>query len=102
VLDKLTVDDFKPAVGEAFALDLEGMEPLHLELLGARTIDPDAPAVDDSGFRSPFALDFRGPAEPLLPQRIYKLEHPRTGPLEIFMVPVGRTADGTDYEVIFT
>lgn len=102
MLDQLTVDDFRPVVGQAFRVDAGGAGDLDLELLAARTIEPEAPAVDPSGQRSPFALDFRGPVEPLLPQSIYRIEHDALGPLEIFVVPIGRTEAGTDYEAIFT
>jgi hypothetical protein len=103
VLDKLTVDDFRPAVGQTFVLDAGGAGTVDLELVTARTIEPDAPPADEAGQRSPFALDFRGPAEPALPQSIYLLEHDSfEQPLEIFIVPVGRTEAGTDYEAIFT
>ena len=102
MLDKLTVDDFRPVVGQAFALDAGGAGTVELELVEARMIEPGAPAADASGRRSPFALDFRGPVEPILPQSIYRLENEYVGALEIFIVPVGRTEAGTDYEAIFT
>jgi hypothetical protein len=102
VLDRLTVDDFRPAVGQTFSLHAEGAGTLQLELVGARTIEPDAPPVDSAGHRTPFALDFRGPTDPVLPQAIYRLDNPSVGTLEIFVVPVGRTDAGTDYEAIFT
>lgn len=102
MLDKLTVDDFRPAVGQTFSLDAEGAGTVELALVAARTIEPDAPSVDSAGRRSPFALDFRGPADPVLPQSIYRLENDGVGVLEIFIVPTGRTDAGTDYEAIFT
>ena len=102
VLEKLTVDDFRPAVGQAFSLDAAGAGKLELTLVEARTIEPGAPPTDDTGRRTPFALDLRGPVDPILPQSIYRLEHPEVGVLEIFIVPVGRTEAGADYEAIFT
>jgi hypothetical protein len=101
VLDRLTVDDFKPAVGEAFSLDADGAGALALTLVAARTHDPDAGPVDSSGGRSPFTLTFRGPAQPVLPQRIYRLDHDATGPLEVFIVPIANDPEGTSYEAIF-
>jgi hypothetical protein len=101
VLDRLTVDSFRPAVGQPFVLDLDGSERLDLELVEARTHARDAPALDANGRRSAFSLLFRGPAEPVLAQRIYRLEHAATGPLELFLVPVARDAEGTSYEAIF-
>jgi hypothetical protein len=101
VLEALTVDAFAPAVGEVFVLDDEGVGRLRFELLEARTIERDAPALDAGGIRTPFRLLFRGPSEPALPQRIYRLEHEAIGALEIFIVPVARDAAGVHYEAIF-
>ena len=94
-LDELTLDSFEPHVAEAFAIVAE---PATIEVvlesattLGARP-----------GGRDPFTLVFRGPAEPLLAQATYTLEHADLGLLEIFIVPIARDADGTSYEAIFT
>jgi len=102
MLERLTVDDFRAAVGQAFTFDAGEIGTFELTLVEARTIEPNAPPVDASGHRSPFVLDFRGPADPILPQAIYRLENDSLGALEIFMVPVGRSEAGTDYEAIFT
>ena len=101
MLDRLTANSFASVVGETFVLDAGDAGPLELELLESRLHDPDAPAEDASGARAPFSLTFRGPAEPILPQRIYALEHPTLGTLEIFIVPIGRDEAGTSYEAVF-
>lgn len=46
-----------------------------------------------------FALQFLGPVEPILPQGIYRFAHRALGELQLFMVPVGKNADGVQYEV---
>jgi hypothetical protein len=97
VLDRLTADTFAPAVGHTFALDAGEAGELELTLLEARSRD----APSDSAVRTPFSLLFRGPAEPTLPQRIYRLRHPTIGTLEIFLVPIARDGDGTMYEAVF-
>jgi hypothetical protein len=102
VLDKLTVDDFRPAVGQPFSLDAGEAGTVELELVTARTIEPGAPPVDAAGRRTPFALDLRGPADQILPQATYRLDNDAVGAMEIFIVPVGRTEARTDYEAIFT
>ena len=48
-----------------------------------------------------FALTFRGPLEPLLPQCIHRFEHPVLGPRDMFAVPLGPDGDGMQYEVVF-
>ena len=93
-LAALTLGDFEPLLGDTFAI----AEPVELELvLGSATTLGATP-----GGRDPFTLVFRGPAEPILPQATYRLEHAELRALEIFVVPIGREADGTSYEAIFT
>ena len=101
MLDRLTVDDFRPHVGEVFSIDAGDAGTIDLELTEARTYDPSAPASDDSGNRSPFQLHFRGPAEPIVAQQICPLDNETLGRLEIFIVPIGRDESGTRYEAIF-
>jgi uncharacterized protein DUF6916 len=101
VLDRLTATDFASAVGDIFVLDAGDAGALDLELVEARLHDPDAPAKDASGARAPFSLVFRGPVDPVLPQRIYRLEHESLAPMEIFIVPVARDQAGTSYEAVF-
>ena len=89
----LVLDDFAPAVGEPFALDL-GSSSVDLLLEQAQELPK---SVRESGS---FRLEFRGPVEPMLPQSIYSLS--RGGETyELFLVPIGRDGDGTQYEAIF-
>jgi len=94
-LEDLTGATFEPHIGDAFTITAE---PQAIELVLAEvTILADRP-----GGRDPFSLLFQGPPQPLLPQAIYRLEHPRLGPLEIFIVPLGQDAAGARYEAIFS
>jgi hypothetical protein len=93
-LAALKLETFSPLLGDAFAIAEPA--PIELELVEARS------AGDWPGGRQPFRLLFRGPRDPLLPQSIYRLEHAELAALEIFIVPVGRGADSTTYEAIFT
>jgi hypothetical protein len=93
-LGALTLETFEPRVGEAFAI----AAPAAVELVLAS-----AEALGEwPGGRQPFSLTFRGPREPPLAQAIYALEHPDLGTLEIFIVPMGRDAESTSYQAIFT
>ena len=92
----LTVEDFRPRVGEAFVVLADDGAGVDLELTEARGLGE---AYRD---REAFALLFRGPLEPFLAQATYRLANDHLGELEIFIVPVARTDAGTDYEAIFT
>src|SRR4051812_41136044 len=48
-----------------------------------------------------FSLIFRGPQQPLLPQRIYPVEHDILGRFDLFIVPIKRDANGLCYEAVF-
>jgi hypothetical protein len=48
-----------------------------------------------------FSLLFRGPLQPLLPQRIYPVEHDRLGRFDLFIVPIKRDAHGLQYQAVF-
>lgn len=49
-----------------------------------------------------FALHFRLPAETPPVQRIYDLDHPVLGALQIFLVPIGLDTAGLQLEAVFS
>jgi hypothetical protein len=93
VAARLNLDAFSGSIGEVFevgARDGADGARVALELVEATA----------QGSRA-FAVRFRGPAEPILEQAIYRFERAGSGPLEIFIVPIGRDESGTTYEAIF-
>lgn len=54
----------------------------------------------DTPVQECFTLLFDGP-DTLLPQQTYRLRHERLGELELFLVPVARTAAGYQYQSVF-
>lgn len=93
----MSLEWFAGLRGQSFILRGEDTGPLKAELVEARSL----PASPSQG-RQPFSLLFKGPASPLLPQRIYQLAHEsEPEPLEIFLVPVSADASGVCYEAVF-
>ncbi len=88
----VTKQVFEAAMNQAFRGD--GLPDL--VLIECSPLDPYPGAV-----REPFRLTFRGPITPTLPQRIYKLQNPSSGEVEIFLVPVGPDSEGMRYEAVF-
>lgn len=87
----LRLEDFE--VGDRYELD-HGGASLRLELIKAEPL----PVSGRPG--GSFRLEFRGPFEPVIPQATHGLC--RKGETrEIFLVPIGREAEGTRYEAIF-
>jgi hypothetical protein len=93
----LTRTQFAGRLNERFRIYADAAS-FDVELIQAEALGP-----HDNGRsrREPFSLVFRGPLEPVLPQRIYRLEHGGLGTLEIFLVPVGSDKDGMCYEAVF-
>jgi hypothetical protein len=103
MLDKLTLADFVPLVGQVLRLRLDDGAAIEVALESA-TESPRTGWRPPGGepARTPFSLVFRGPPQFVLPQRIYRFEHEALGELDIFVVPIGRTAAGVAYEAIFS
>jgi hypothetical protein len=96
MLERLTAADCDAWVGVTFEVaGLQAPIALLLESVTAVGAPSDQPA------RQSFSLIFRGPASPLLPQSIYRLESDVAEAVEIFLVPIGRDASSATYEAIF-
>lgn len=94
MIESLTCQDFDALSPGSLGLEHEG-QWLALQVIEALELAP------VSTRQNPFVLVLAGPASPVLPQGIYGLLHPRHGQLDLFMVPVGRDASHTRYELIF-
>jgi hypothetical protein len=91
-MKNLTLQDFDGRAGTTYQVDAaDGVVPLTLE-----QVETLRGGVREDAFR----LLFLGPAEPVLPQAIYPLRQDEET-AEIFIVPIGRTASGVEYEAIF-
>src|SRR5688572_23279165 len=98
----LKLEAFLPLVGSAFRVELD--QPVELKLISATPLtlhEPLETRPDIARRRIPFSLLFVGDARIILPQRIYRMENDVLGALDIFLVPIGRDAGGTQYEAIF-
>jgi hypothetical protein len=95
----LTASHFQRFKGSSFRLradDVVDVELLEVDEVGAGSGAPPQTA------RAPFSIVFRGPRDPVLPQRIYRLEHDELGTVDLFLVPIGRDDAGVRYEAVFT
>ena len=48
-----------------------------------------------------FAIVFRGPGQPILPQGSYGFEHDEMGEFTLFIVPMRQDDEGISYEAVF-
>src|SRR5205085_8898505 len=82
MIETFTADTFRPLLHDRFELVVDG-DRVDLEL--AEVTESGTPGAER---RSQFSIVFTGPPEPILPQRIYLLEHPKLGGFELFLVPI--------------
>lgn len=96
MLETLKKEDWAPYVGDKFLLEASASGPLELVLKEVSGYGRDRGIK-----REAYSLVFQGPQSSLLPQGIFSLAHTKMGSLEIFLVPIGRDADGVQYEAVF-
>jgi hypothetical protein len=100
--DLPTRDTFAQCLNDTFAIGVDDSTSLPMALIEVAPLPDHAPGKGASQpSRAPFSLVFRGPKEPVLPQRIYRFEHEHLGDLEIFIVPIGPDDEGMRYEAVF-
>ena len=99
MLDQLTIESFEPHVGSSFWVR-EGDHKIELRLArAAKVMESEAARLP----RNPFSLYFLGPGSVFLEQKIYHITHDAfPDALDIFLVPVGKEANGFLYEAVFT
>jgi hypothetical protein len=84
---------FEQLVGTRFRLRLDEENSVEVEL--AQLKNTSSPSWEQ------FTLLFQAPTEAPAEQRIYVLEQEAIGAFEIFLVPIGRTEGGLQYEAVF-
>ena len=99
MLEQLTVDVFDPLVGTSFWVEFPNgaKVELRLERVG-RVMESELARLS----RQAFSLYFAGPKSYMLKQNTYRVTHESIEPMEIFVVPVGQTAESYEYEAVFT
>ena len=100
MVENFDASTFSERGGEPFRLHCDDGSTLDLEL--ASVAPGPAPPSDAGRQRAPFSIVFRGPLEPVLPQRIYGFEHDELGSFELFIVPIGPDEAGMQYEAVFS
>ena len=83
---------FAACVNTTFGLQVDDERVIDIELVTFQVGMSTLPTEQ-------FALTFEAAAD--VPQGLYRLEHARLGSMEMFLVPVGRTARGVQLEAVF-
>ncbi len=101
MLKEVTVSVFEECVGSTFRIQADPGRSFDAKLIEVTPVGSRSGGSGAVAQRDAFSIVFRGPAEPVLPQRIYTLEHTKLGRFELFLVPIGPGADGMRYEAVF-
>ena len=109
MLQDLTHESFQPYLEQTFTLHVDADVSLSIELIQIDVYDrPQSNqtwgrAAEIAQGRQSFALVFRGPAEPPLPQGMYDVAHPDMGRIPgLGLVPIDQDIQGRYYEAVFT
>ena len=96
--DIQTEAEFAKNVDTNFRIELEESGHMDLKLVAVtpRKIEPhEQPGMER------FSAVFSGPLDFFLPQQTYHMSHPEMGEFDVFLVAIGREADGFRYEAVY-
>lgn len=93
-----TEQEFRQHLNTPFRVQVNAPKPIDLTLVAVES-RPSEPTEQQGMER--FSVFFLGSPEFLLPQSIYRVAHPEMGEFEIFLVAVGKEADGYRYEAVY-
>ena len=96
--DIQTEAEFAKNVDTNFRIELEESGHMDLKLVAVtpRRIEPhEQPGMER------FSAVFSGPLDFFLPQQTYHMSHPEMGEFDVFLVAIGREADGFRYEAVY-
>src|SRR5215204_1451266 len=92
--EQLKIEDFSKYLDTKFKVYRSDDEVFEAELVGVFDLRND-------DVLQTFSVEFLIPDEFGQEQRIYKIEHPELGAIELFIVPVGQNDSGLRFEAIF-
>jgi hypothetical protein len=104
-LGELTFETAKPLAGTTFEVTLPDGHMTTLKLDDVLSYVRQQPRRVRGGrpnARMPFALYFLGPPSEILPQGTYAFRSERVTWNALFIVPIGRDEEATEYEAVFT
>lgn len=94
----LTEEEFSKHVNTKFRVELDGENSVDLELTEVKEYM--SRHNEQTGMER-FSIYFQGPAETLLPQKLYAFQHAEMGSFEMFLVPIAKNDRGFSYESVF-
>jgi hypothetical protein len=101
--DQLTFARFSALVKTRFRVQADATTRIELELAKATQLQSQIRPNSDGTILTYecFSLTFNGPGSRCLEQKMYEFQHDELGTFSLFMVPIGKTRDSFQYEVVF-
>lgn len=101
ILGTLTYETASKLVGRTYRVNLDSQRSIELIVTRVVRAAEHGPRPKELK-RDSFSIFFRGPADVMLPQRMYDLIADRDSLPHLFIVPVGRESNAYEYEAVFT
>ena len=99
----MNIQSFSPLINEDFVVRSEKDEKITFKLIEVDSLNAHRPKRSSTQARNePFSLLFVGPSSPIFSQQVVPLNHSQLGDADIFLVPIGESDDGIEYEAVFT
>lgn len=92
--DNFTLESFSEHTDTDFRMHYGQSQTADLKLVSVNDLDSTPRQIQ-------FSLVFLGPLDAPIHQGIYRLDHEKLGPLDLFLVPIGKDKDGVRYEAVF-
>jgi hypothetical protein len=100
--DRVSVELWTELTNTIFRVANQESQPIELTLVKVVRGPTQTPAAAGKGTSmESFSLVFNGSDDRLLPQKTYSFEHDQLGCFDLFIVPIGRTSAGCEYEAVF-
>ena len=94
MLETLTAETLLEQLNTTFRIRLADSNQINVELIEVTPVRL-RPKQEE------FAILFRGPLDARLEQGMYLVEHDTIGSFDLFLVPVGMSDQGMEYEAVF-
>ena len=95
MLEHLSAEDFLKHLNTKFQIYNSDDKVFEAELVEVFELKPNVPNLES------FSLMFLIPLEFGFEQRVFKIEHPEMGTMELFIVPIRQVESAIRYEAIF-
>jgi len=100
-LEQITYTDFAGAVNGQFRVQVDAQSSVSLKLAGVTPLRISSGGTPPAASYENFTLNFIGPVDALLSQKIYRFESAALGHFDLFIVPASVSTASVEYQATF-